>query len=244
LVPVKQVVVGQFFRHVDAFLAPSERNVEYLLKYRADPARIRRMPFAIDVARFTPDPKDASPRRYDFLWAGKFIDFKRGQDFLAALDRVARQSDVPVHACMAGDGPHRETLLALAKQLPDSCHVDFPGFVNQGAMPATLRSAHTFVFTSERDAYGLACTEAAASGLALVVADNNGCVGPTVLAQPGVNALTYKSGDVDALATAMESLLRDAALRQRMQRASLDIAKYHDAARAAKIIEQLVTGNP
>lgn len=241
-VRIKKLVVGHFFRQVDVFLSPSERNVEYLLRYGANAQHIHRIPFAIDVARFAPDDNDTGTHHYDFLWAGKFIELKRGVDFIDALARLAQRSGRRITACMAGDGPCRAELQARARILPGHCLIDFPGFINQSGMPTLLRSAQTFVFTSERDAYGLAVTEAAAAGAALVVADNNGCVGSSVIAQPDVNALTYQVGDVPALAAAMARLLDDPALLARMQRASLDIAKYHDADHAAAVIESVVIG--
>lgn len=244
LAPIKKVVVGRFFRHIDAFLSPSERNVEYLLRYGADDERVHRIPFAIDVARFAlTSTMDETARVYDFIWAGKFIPHKRGMDFIRALRRLASAADAPISACMVGDGPGRTELVAAARELPPHCRVDFPGFVNQGEMPSILRQGQTFVFTSEREAYGLACTEAAAGGMALIVTDHSGCVGATVLAQPGVNALTYHAGDVAALAKAMGRLLRDAQLRTRLQRSSLGIVKYHGSAHAAAVIEHVVSGS-
>lgn len=242
-VPIKKISVGYYFRHVDCFLATSERNVGYLQRYGAPPARIHRIPFAIDVARFTVHNGAAPvPPAYDFLWAGKFIPRKRGQDFIAALASLAERSDRPIRACMLGDGPCRDVLQSQARTLPLRCTVDFPGFVNQQEMPAALCSARVFVFTSAYEPYGLAVTEAAAAGLAIVVTDNAGCVGATVLARPGVNALTYHAGDIPALSTAMESLLCDDDLRRCMQRASLDIAKQHDVTCAAHVIEEVITG--
>lgn len=240
LVPIKKIVVGHFFRRIDAFLSPSERNVEYLQRNGADPRKIRRAPFAIEVARFTPTGPADAPRAHDFVWAGKFIERKRGVDFIRALELLAARSTAPINACMIGDGPQRDALLAEARKLPAHCTVNFQGFVNQREMPAALQAASTLVFSSEREPYGLMATEAAAAGLALIVADDIGCVGATVLARPGVNALTYRAGDVSALADAMGRLLRDGALRVQMQRASVAIAATQDVAAAAEIIERTV----
>lgn len=244
LVIVKKLVIGKFFRRIDLYLSPSESNLEYLLKYGAKRERIWRMPFAIEIARFTPAPERVeAARHYDFLWAGKCIPRKRGQDFIAALAMLARRSKTPINACMVGDGPCRNALAAQAQQLPAHCQVDFAGFVNQQDMPRMLQSAHIFAFTSEREPYGLAATEAAAAGMALVVADDCGCVGDTALARPSVNALSYRPGDVPGLAAAMETLQRNPARRTQMQQASLDIAKSHDVTCAAQVIERSITAN-
>ena len=108
------------------------------------------------------------------------------------------------------------------------------------AMPQSLQEAETFVFTSVDEPDGLVATEAAAAGLALIVAEGIGCVGDTVLARPGKNAIIYPPRDVQTLASAMLTLLKDGDRRRRMQQASLDIAQEHDYTVAAGIIEEAV----
>jgi len=167
---------------------------------------------------------------------------KRASDFVQALELIARRNSRRIRACVVGDGPRREEVETWVRRLPGHCIVDMLGFTNQRDMPAALQRAETLVFTSQQEAYGLIATEAAAAGLALVMADDIGCVGETDLARRGVNALTYKTRDVNALAAAMERLLEDATLRIGMQRASAEIAAGHDLEFAAATIESVVTG--
>lgn len=244
LAPLKMSVLGHFFGRVDAFLAVSEANADYLLRYGADGQKIWRMPFAIDVGRFRRGAEHAfsAVRHYDFIWVGKLIPRKRPSDFVEALAILANGYGGPIRACMAGDGACRGTILSQAHRLPSHCKLDFLGFINQGEMPEVLRAAGILIFTSEQEPYGLVATEAAAAGLALIVAENIGCVGKTVLARPGMNALTYKSGDVRALSLAMQRLLTDSAMRSAMQWASMEIAAEHDLPRAAEVIERVVAG--
>ena len=238
---VKKAVVGHFFARVDAFLCTSEANYRYLLKFGGRRERIHRVPFAIDVHRYAKDaPAAGVRRRYDFVWAGKLYPVKRPQDFINALRIVAEQTGKQVCASLVGGGQMYEEIVSMARVLPPACKVDFKGFVNQASMPQVLQEAEALVFTSERDAYGLMATEAAAAGLALVVAEGIGCIGDTVLARPGVNALIYPPGDVEALAQAMIQLLTRGDLRTRMQQASRDIAQDHDIPVAAGVIEQVV----
>jgi glycosyltransferase involved in cell wall biosynthesis len=237
----KRLALGYYFRLVDSFLATSEANAEYLLKFGADHRKVQRVPFAIDVQRFrrAADAPIDQPRRYDFVWAGKFIALKRASDFIQALQSIARRSTRTIRACIVGDGPGRATLESLAHRLPENCIVEFLGFTNQQQMPVALQAAETLVFTSEHEPYGLIASEAAAAGLALIVADNIGCVSDTDVARPEVNALTYKVGNIPALAELMERMMDDAGLRLRMQQASVDIAEKHDLSHAAEVIERI-----
>lgn len=237
----KHLVVGAFFRKVDAFFSTSEANQGYLRHFGARAENIHRIPFAIDVKRFSagaPPPGDSRP--FDFIWAGKLIDLKRPLDFVEAVGIVSQTLGRRVKAHIVGEGARRKDLEDAVKLLPPECEVVFGGFINQQAMPRILQTANVFVFTSETEPYGLAATEAAAAGLALVVADRIGCVGNTVLARPGVNALVYPTGDVDSLAAAMSGLLADPDNLRRMQDASRSISREHDLDDAARIIERVV----
>ena len=239
----KQLLLRPFFGMINAFFATSEANADYLAFYGASARHLHRVPFAIDVARFRHGSKPVgAPRRFDFIWAGKLMDLKRPQDFLEALARIAEEAPSrQVSAALVGDGELRDVLEARAAALPANCRVEFLGFVNQQGMPGTLQDADTLVFTSRQEPYGLIATEAAACGLALVVADNIGCVGSTVLARPGENALTYPAGDVQALAEAMQRTLEDAEQLCRMQAASLVISNGHGFDSAAVVMEKVVT---
>lgn len=237
----KYWVVRLFFKMIDAFFATSEANADYLAHFGVDKERISRIPFAIDVGRFQAGIPDLGARRpYDFIWAGKLIGMKRPGDFIAALVLVASRTTRKITAAIAGDGIMLDSIRDQASALPRNCLVEFLGFVNQQKMPSILQRADTLVFSSEGDAYGLIATEAAAAGLALIVAENNGCVGATVIARPGVNSRIYVSGDVEALAREMSGLLHDAEELHTLQAASRMIALEHTFPIVAGTIERRI----
>jgi len=239
--PVKHVVVSDFFEKVDVFLCSSEVNNQYLLKYGASVNKIVRFPFSIDYDRFSRGAAVLGEKRlYNFAWAGKFVPEKRPQDFVAAFKRIASSTSFDVRASMIGDGEQFDMISNMLDSLQLNEKIELKGFINQMAMPKALQESEALVFTSEFEPYGLIATEAAAAGLALVVADGIGCVGDTVLARPGVNALIYPPGDVDALAGAMLQLLVNDKLRLDMQQASRSIAAEHDIPVAAAIMESVV----
>lgn len=240
---LKHALLRPFFCMQNLCFATSEANEAYLDHFGVAQGRIRRMPFAIDVRRFQEGaPHVGQRRKYDFIWAGKFIDLKKPSDFLRALASTAVGSSRQITAAIAGDGVLRNSLEAQAKSLPRNCELEFLGFVNQKAMPKVLQSANTLVFTSDYEPYGLIATEAAAAGLALVVAENIGCVSPSGLARPDVNALVYPRGNLAALTVQMERLINDTELLHGMQVASRKIAWEHDLAVAAEVIEGALAG--
>jgi glycosyltransferase involved in cell wall biosynthesis len=239
---VKQIVLPCFFKHISAFFSPGEANRDYLLAYQVPSASIHWCPFAIELERFSAAALNTTEAPIDFVWVGKMIDLKRPMDFLQALAQLAQRGHRPLSALMVGSGPLLDAVRRTTADLPASVALTCSGFVNQSALPAELRLCRVLVFTSERDQYGLAVTEAAACGLAVIAADINGCVGATASARPGLNALTYPAGDVQALAECMATLLRDPQRLQAMQQASLAVAAEHGIDRAAAIIESTLMG--
>ena len=238
----KKMALRWFFRRIDAFLSPGEANFDYLRFFGARPDKIVWCPFAIDVQRFRAALPMTGETAIDFVWAGKMISLKRPLDFVLAVNELVKRGHLRVRSAMIGSGPLLEVMRETASDLVSRGNLEFRGFVNQSEMPRELRRGGTFVFASERDQYGLAATEAAACGMALIVADINGCVGEHASARTGKNALTYSAGDIRSLADCMEMLLTDPVRLASLREASLAIAADHDVSRAASIIESVVSG--
>lgn len=235
---IKRILVSTFFSKIYRFLYPGEANAEYLQRYGATEDRLIWSPFAIDVARFT-KVGGTRERQYDFVWIGKFVDGKRCHDYLSALLNL-KSEGIEFSALLVGDGPCRGEIIKSAKELVDEGSLEMQGFANQSEVPELLSASKTLVFTGENEAYGLMATEAAASGCALLMADSIGSVGQNSSAQPDVNTLVYKVGDVVALTNCMRMYLEDQELVRTMQSASLRIAREHDVDKAAAIIESIL----
>ena len=243
------MVVRHFFSGIDTFICTSEANEAYVGYYAPRESYRIRVPFAIDVKRFANGaPPPGQKRKYDFVWAGKFIKRKRTLDFLAALTALGAERGAPIRALLIGDGPLRAEVRAAVDALPSSVVLDWVGFANQKRMPMLLQSAETLVFTSEVEPYGLIATEASAAGLALVISDRIGCVGSRDIARPGVNAISYPPGDLEKLTDSMRQVLLQSKLREDLQEKSLMLAREHDLDCAAALIEAVcrvgASGNP
>lgn len=109
----------------------------------------------------------------------------------------------------------REQIARWASEGP----VEFLGLRED--MPELLRRAQVAVLPSYHEGVPRFLLEAAATGLALVGTDIPGC---RMAIDPGVNGFLVPPRDGEALADALERLLRDPDLRHRMGRASRAIA--------------------
>ena len=134
-----------------------------------DPAVV---PGGVDVERYSPD---AGPS--DLLTDGggaTFLTVRRlsprmGHDLLleAFAGVVERHPDAELY--VAGDGPLREDLEALAADLGLDANVTFLGYVPGETLPALYAGADVFVLpTRQLEGFGLATLEALASGTPVV----------------------------------------------------------------------------
>jgi glycosyltransferase involved in cell wall biosynthesis len=226
----------------DGFLAVGRRNAEYYRHYRIPPHRIFASPHCVDNAFFS--SAAAAARAGDrglrtafglrddhvvFLFAGKLIDKKRPLDFLDALDR-ARRTHPHVAGLIVGDGPLRGVVEEHRERYGTVCAM--AGFVNQRQIGAAYAAADALVLPSDgRETWGLVVNEAMACGVPPIVSDEAGCAPD--LALDGQTGLSYRCGDVDALAACIGRLAGDAALRRRLSAAAArHIESYSPAAAA------------
>lgn len=170
-----------------------------------DPARIRIVPPGTDRAPRAVGPGlDAPPR----LLCVASVTPGKGQDVLVAA--LARVAGVP-WSCVCAGSLDRAPDFALRVQ--GSVHdaglsgrVEFPGDRDGEVVAALYRSSSIFVLASHYESYGMALTEAMASGLP-IVSTTAGAIPETVPADAG---LLVPPGDAGALADALLSLLVDA----------------------------------
>jgi glycosyltransferase involved in cell wall biosynthesis len=172
---------------------------------------VRRIHNAVDCSFFAPDgAARASGGVLAVGFAGRLIPGK-GADHL--IRAVARSRDrVQVWLYIAGDGPERERLASLARELGIADRVEFLGVL--GDVRELWRQCDVAAFPSDQfiDSFGIAALEAMACGKP-VVATRNGGVPEVVLDQ--VSGIIVTPGDVERLADALIAYGEDADMRAR-----------------------------
>ena len=133
--------------------------------------------------------------------AGKLIARKDPAALLRAFAQLHRQQ--PARLVIFGQGPLRDSLLALARSLRVERNVDLPG-----EYPDLIREfsgADLFAFASRGEGLGKVKVEALAAGLPVVSTDCPS--GPREILQDGRFGTLVQVGDVQALAGAMAAEL-------------------------------------
>jgi len=152
---------------------------------------------------------------------------------IMACGRLVRQG-APLQLLIAGDGPERECIHALAQeQLPG--RVRFPGLVPREQLPPYYSAADVFAFPGINEAVGMVLLEAQSCGTPAVAWDHAG--GKEVIAN-GRSGLVTPSFDEQAFTEAIGSLVADAGLRRRLgTQAAAYVREVHDLERNYANIE-------
>ena len=178
------------------------------------------IPNAVDASSAPRSPLAGEPPHV--VSVGRLKDPKDFVTLMDALTRVER----PYRASIAGDGPDRQ---AVEEHAPAAVtllgdHDDVPGLLADGDV---------FVLSSRSEGMPMSILEAMAAGLP-VVASRVGGVPELVV--DGETGILVDPGDAGALARALERLLGDPGLRQRLGSAGrervdreFDVAAFRNA---------------
>ena len=112
---------------------------------------------------------------------------------------------------LAGDGPDRQALAALAAELGVAERVRFLGW--QEDPQAVIRGADLFVCPSRHEPFGNVIAEAMACGKPVISTSSHG---GTELIEDGVNGVLVPVDDAGAMADAMRQITSDKALAGRL----------------------------
>ena len=205
--------------------------------------RVVVLPGGVDVERYRPDVppahgldargllKVAPDVPLIGLVAG-FRVMKGHETAVAAAVRLAA-TGLPFHLVFIGEGPFAERVRGLVKAAGLADRVSLVGFVDE--LPMVMAALDVALYAPlESDGMSRVLWEYLAAG-APVVATRVGVV-PEVL-EDEVNALLVPAGEPIPLAGAIERLLRDPALRQRLGAAGADLVRERFS--GARLAERL-----
>ena len=155
----------------------------------------------------------ASAANFNVILAVGRLDQGKQFDHLIAAFAMVSDKHPDWHLVILGDGPERSRLEAQAESLGISARVSLPG--RAGNMAQWYQRASFFVLSSRFEGMPNALLEALAHGCPAVSYDCK--TGPRDLIRDGVDGiLVPPEGGVAALGGAIESMMCDEGMRQRM----------------------------
>jgi glycosyltransferase involved in cell wall biosynthesis len=168
----------------------------------------------IDPDTFTLRQDDRAGEEPHILCVGRLIQFK-GQSLLLEAFAELCANGLRGRLTLVGDGPKREEFEAIAARLSVADRVTFTGSVGQEEIRSIYRSADIFCLPSMAEGLPVVLMEAMAFELPVVATRTFGI---PELVEDGRSGLLVSPGRVDLVVDALERLVRDPDLRQRIGR--------------------------
>lgn len=208
----------------DAIIGITPRAVECLRRIQDDrrlPHRpIHYIPNPLSISVSTREPVARDPNRLPTIGALARMTDKKGFHVLLRAVGQLRESGVSFRLVLGGDGPERQALVQLSRQLGLADHVDFPGWVTD--REEFFDGIDLFCLPSTDEPFGLVVTEAMARGCPVVVSDTEG---PLTIVDDGVTGLVVKKGESDVCAKALRQLIENPRLAARLAMAARDVVQ-------------------
>ena len=150
---------------------------------------------------------------------------------LQPLQRVI-SAGVDVKLTIAGDGPERRRLEALASELGVAGNVKFLGELSHNDTLALMHECGIFLATSDRnEGWGATVNEAMSMGCCVIASKDMGSV--PYLIENGVNGFAFADSDADGIVFNILDVLNDGKLARCLGAAAMDTANNLWCAREA-----------
>jgi len=228
--------LGTYRKCVDCFLAPSQFVRDKFVEHGWDSAK-----FEV-LSHFQPVRPIAkrNAENASILYFGRLSPEKGVADLLHAMQRQPK-----LRLIIAGDGPERGNLERLAVELRLS-NVEFAGHMQGTDLDRAIADSRFTVLPSHAyETLGKTILESYAQARAVVATDLGS---RRELVSPGKTGLLYSTGDVEQLATAIQSLASQPELADKMGRAGQDQIRQNNRPEAhyerlVELYERLAHGN-
>ncbi|MCB8979998.1 MAG: glycosyltransferase family 4 protein [Ardenticatenaceae bacterium] len=240
----KQVIerwIGDYMSHCQHVVVPSESIKEILTETYGVTQGISVLPTGIDVAQY--QKAEAGNIRQQRGWAeddtilisvGRLAKEKNFETLITAVAPVI-QKHPHVRLVILGEGEERAGLEALAEELGVAERVNLIGTIPFDEVPNYLKAADIFCFASVTETQGLVTLEAMATGLPVVAVDATGTRDAVHDGQEGL----LTPNEPEPLTAALEKMIEDAEMRQKMAETAVHKAYEFDIQKLAKRLVQV-----
>ncbi len=186
------------------------------------------------------------------LYTGVWRDHKNLKGLLKAFQLIYKKHDLQLVITGRKENVYADQIFNLARELglmgdnqsaQETPRVIFPGLIGEDELIVLLNAAHAYVFPSFYEGFGLPPLEAMQCGTP-VVASNVSCI-PEIC---GNNAVYFDPHSPEDMALAIEKLINDQDLYNRLVSSGLEHVKKFSWAKMARETHQLyinaITGRP
>ena len=178
--------------------------------------KIEAVYLGVDGSVFTPRPFRTEPRPFEVICVGRLSPVKAQHVLVDAIHSLHRKGrDVLLH--LVGGGPDRQTLEQHIARLGAGAYVVLHGFTLQADLDRLYRQSDVFALASFAEGVPGVLMEAMAMEIPCVATR---IMGTPELIEHGTDGLLVPPSDAESMADAIDSLIADAGLRERLGQAA------------------------
>ncbi|UCI07134.1 glycosyltransferase family 4 protein [Mesorhizobium sp. B1-1-8] len=166
--------------------------------------------------------------------SGRLTRFKNQIALVGALELLP-----DLHLGLAGAGPERDTLLTLAESRGMAERLHLVGEVPPARIFEFLAAGDIYAFPSTSETFGMACVEAAISGLPIVASDL-AVLREVLTAEDGEPAALFVEPDATGMAKGLAAMVAAPELRARLSAAGRRLKEKYSPARMCAAYEALL----
>ncbi len=227
-------LIKHVYKNADVVTAPTQELVDELSTYGLD--NVTLLPNGVKLKNFVKNQKavDALRKKLKIgedkkvvVYLGR-VSFEKKLDVLLKAFRKIETKDRML--LIAGSGPYLEETKKLAEDLGIR-NIRFSGFLEESEIAAAYACGDIFASASDTETFGLTFVEAMNMELPVV---GVAMFGAKELIEPGKNGLLVEPGDCSKFALAMERLLEDEQLREKLGKTGRKMAKKYSLQNSIK----------
>lgn len=205
-----------FCNRCDGIIVPMTKIKDELISFGVKKP-ITVIPSGVDIDIFNKKQKSFL-RKKTGIKQGKILLYvgrlgkEKSVDFLLRAFKLIYEENSGTHFVLVGDGPEKDSLKQLAKELNIEKNVYFVGLIDTEIMNKVYSDAEIFVFASTTETQGMVVLEALSSGLPVVAVDDevyNGII------KDKINGVLVES-DTKQFAKACLEILNDSSYREKL----------------------------
>lgn len=200
------------YETADAILVPSGFAEQTFLGQGVPAAKLRRLPYGVDVNRFG-RAGPPSEHGYNVLFVGQ-LSFQKGlPDLLHAFSCLQHPRKRLILV-----GNMRPEMRRYFQRFTPAPEVELRGHIPQAELKTIMSGAHVMVLPSVQDGFGLVMAQAMACGCPVIASEHTGA---SDLFTDGLEGFIVPIRSPEIIAERLQTLAEDTQLRQRMSEAAL-----------------------
>lgn len=206
----------------DKIICVSESLEDMILQLNIDEEKIQYVPLGVNIEKFKPRNKEKLKKELEIsekkiiLFVGQLIKRKGINYLLKALTNVI-ESNENIEVIIIGNGPEKDNLLNLSRELNLENFVRFTGEIKGDKLAKWYSAADLFVLPSLAEGRPIVIYEAMASECAIVASNVDGI--PEQV-KDEYNGFLVEPKDTKTLADKLEFLLENEEIMEKMKKNS------------------------